>query len=349
MRRRADQPGGVDLISSSDTAHDDGPYDPERAPDPSDRGEICKPESGLLIIATPIGNLGDITIRALTGLRHAAVIACEDTRTTGRLLAKYQISTPMVAYHEHNAPAMRPRLLRRLAAGQTVALVSDAGTPLISDPGYKLVRACLDAGLRVTALPGPDAATTALVVSGLPTDRYLCAGFLPPRRAARRRAIDRLADVGATLVVYEAPQRLAETLADLADRLGADRPAALARELTKRFEEVRRDTLGGLAAEYGAAGPPRGELTLVVGGAPAGTAAAEAEQPSIDAALTDALAIMSVRDAAAAVAAAHGWPRRRVYARALALADHGGDPDQADPTPRDPMPDPGRPEDDPAQ
>jgi 16S rRNA (cytidine1402-2'-O)-methyltransferase len=275
---------------------------------------------GLLLVATPIGNAEDISLRALRALGEADVIACEDTRLTGTLMARYGITTPLVAYHEHNAARMRPQLLRRLACGETVALVSDAGTPLISDPGYKLVREATQAGLPVTALPGASAVLCGLVLSGLPTDRFFFAGFLAPKSAARRTALGALKTVPASLVFFESPGRLAASLDDMARVLGA-RPAAVARELTKLFEEVRRGSLGELAAHYAAAGAPRGEVVVVVG--PPQDVTGEASDESLEQALGVALQTMSLRDAAAAVAAATGRPRREVYARALALLGDG--------------------------
>jgi 16S rRNA (cytidine1402-2'-O)-methyltransferase len=300
----------------------------QRSPERSDGGPASKPSpaprpperrvGGLVVVATPIGNAEDISRRALTTLGAADVIACEDTRTTGALLARYGIATTLLPYHEHNAPRMRPRLLERLKRGETVALVADAGTPLVSDPGYKLVRAAIDAGIAVTTVPGPSAAIAALVVAGLPTDRFLFAGFLPPRTAARRTALAELAGIRASLIVFEAPGRLAETLADMAAVLG-EREAAVARELTKLYEEVQRGTLGELQSRYAAAPPPKGEIVIVVG-PPAAAAATDA---AIDAALRLALETASLRDAVATVAAATGAPRRRVYGRALALAGAG--------------------------
>ena len=270
-------------------------------------------------MATPIGNLADITLRALETLRGADAIACEDTRVTAKLLNRYGIDKPLLPYHEHNAAQMRPELLRRVAAGQAVALVSDAGTPLVSDPGYKLVRAAVEAGLPVTALPGPSAVLTALCLAGLPTDRFLFAGFLPNRQAARRAELAALLHVPATLVFFESPQRLADSLADMAAALG-DRPAAVARELTKAFEQVRRGGLAALAAHYAEAGPPKGEVVVVVG-PPAAEAAAGEDQ--VDAWLRDALARLPVKEAASEVAAASGRPRREVYQRALQLKGGG--------------------------
>ena len=209
--------------------------------------EVARLAPGLHIVATPIGNLGDITLRALETLAGADVIACEDTRVTHKLLDRYGIARPLTPYHEHNAAKARPMLLRRLAEGAAIALVSDAGTPLISDPGYKLVRAAQDAGHPVTALPGASAVMAALAVAGLPTDQFLFVGFLPPKEAARRARIAELARIPATLVLFETGPRLAATLADLAAGLGGQREAALCRELTKLHEEIRRGELATLA------------------------------------------------------------------------------------------------------
>lgn len=269
-----------------------------------------------MIVATPIGNAADITLRALGALRQADVIACEDTRVTGSLMARYGIATPLLAYHEHNAERVRPQLLERLTRGQSIALVSDAGTPLVSDPGYKLVRAAIDAGLPVTALPGASAVMTALVLSGLPTDRFMFVGFLPSRSAARRSELAELAAVRASLIFFESAGRLAATLTDMAEALG-ERRAVVARELTKHFEEVRRGTLAELQAHYAAAEAPKGEIVILIGPPAAAVARSDEE---IDAALRDALGSLSLRDAVAAVAAATATPRRRVYGRALALS-----------------------------
>ena len=270
---------------------------------------------GLHIVATPIGNLGDITLRALATLAAADVIACEDTRVTRKLLDRYGIDTPLTPYHEHNAAAARPKLLRRLADGAAVALVSDAGTPLVSDPGFKLVRAAQEAGHFVTSLPGASAALAALTIAGLPTDQFLFAGFLPPKVAARRTRIAELARIPATLVFFESGPRLAATLADLAAGLG-HREAAICRELTKIHEEVRRGDLAALA-QNAEANETRGEFVLVV--APPTTA----EQPSTgdtDALLRQALARVSLKDAVGQVAVATGISRRELYQRALELA-----------------------------
>jgi 16S rRNA (cytidine1402-2'-O)-methyltransferase len=263
--------------------------------------------SGLYVVATPIGNLGDITIRALSVLARADVILCEDTRHSRTLLAHYAIATPTRPYHEHNAARERPRVLRELEGGGRIALISDAGTPLVSDPGWKLVQAALEAGHRVEALPGPSAALTAVCVAGLPTDAFLFAGFLPPKSGARRARIAELKAVPGTLVFFEAPSRVAETLADLAAGLG-DRPAALARELTKLHEEVRRASLAELAAET-AGGSVKGEVVIIVGP----PQKAEVSDADIAERLGSALEEMSLRDASKVVAEALGVPKSRVY------------------------------------
>lgn len=280
-------------------------------------------EGGLYLVATPIGNLGDITVRALDVLAAVDVIACEDTRVTRRLTGHYGIATPLTPYHEHNAAEARPRLLARLAAGEAVALVSDAGTPLVSDPGYKLVRAALDAGHTVTAVPGPSAALAALSVSGLPSDRFFFEGFLPPKASARQKRVAALATVPATLILFESGSRLAATLSDLAAGLGP-RPAAVCRELTKLHEEVRRGDLIELAAHYAAGGETRGEMVIVVG--PPDDAAPETEG-AVDDLLRQALRRVSLKDAVGEVVRATGWPRREVYQRALALGKGSGDDD----------------------
>jgi 16S rRNA (cytidine1402-2'-O)-methyltransferase len=271
---------------------------------------------GLYLVATPIGNLKDITLRALDVLKMADVVACEDTRTTGRLMTQYGLRTRLLPYHDHNADRQRPLLLQRLAQGEAVALVSDAGTPLVSDPGYKLAREAIAAGHPVIPIPGASAVLAALVVAGLPTDRFAFLGFAPPRSAARRRWFGEAAGFPGSLVLFESPQRLADSLADAAAVLG-DRPAAVTRELTKLFEEARRDRLGALAAAYAESGPPKGEVVIVIG-PPEENAASEND---VDAALAAALARgLSVKDAAAEVAARLGIPRKQAYARALALA-----------------------------
>ncbi|HSI42671.1 MAG TPA: 16S rRNA (cytidine(1402)-2'-O)-methyltransferase [Xanthobacteraceae bacterium] len=278
----------------------------------------ARPAPGLYVVATPIGNLGDVTLRALETLAGADLIACEDTRISRRLLERFGIETPLTAYHDHNAASVRPRLLGRLAEGGAVALISDAGTPLVSDPGYKLVEAAIAEGHRVVPLPGASASLAALVAAGLPTDRFFFEGFLPPKSGARRARLAELGAIPATLVLYESGPRLPESLADLAQIFG-DRAAAVCRELTKTFEEVRRASLPELAAHYAQAGPPRGEIVIVVG-PPGAEAASDAD---VDEALRRALETLSVKDAAGAVAATTGRPRRDIYARALALARNG--------------------------
>ena len=272
---------------------------------------------GLWLVATPIGNLGDISQRALAVLASVDRIACEDTRHTGRLLVRYGIEARLVSYHEHNAARVRPTLIRKLEAGGSLALVSDAGTPLISDPGYKLVRAALDAGIHVTGCPGPSAPLLALIVSGLPTDRFYFGGFLPPKAGPRREALALLESLDATLVFFESPRRLAASLADMAEALGP-RPAAVARELTKLHEELRRGALDELAAHYAEAGAPKGEVVVVVGGDRRGAARPALSDADIDRRLDSLLATGTVRDAAAALSAETGRPRRELYARALA-------------------------------
>lgn len=271
---------------------------------------------GLHVVATPIGNLRDITLRALATLAAADAVIAEDTRVSHNLLSHYGVATPLVAYHEHNAAMVRPHLLKRLAEGAALALISDAGTPLVSDPGYKLVVEALAAGIPVTSAPGPSAVLAALVVAGLPTDRFFFEGFLPPKSAARRARINQLAAVPATLVFFESPRRLEEMLADLAAELGA-RPAAVARELTKMYETTLRGTLDELARHFAAEGPPRGEIVVLVGPPEAAAPVAEEE---LDRLLIGALEHLSVKDAAAAISAQTGAPRRLVYARALTLA-----------------------------
>jgi 16S rRNA (cytidine1402-2'-O)-methyltransferase len=287
--------------------------------------EAREPAPGLYVVATPIGHLGDVSLRALDVLAGADVIACEDTRVTRKLLDRYGIATPLTPYHDHNAEAARPKLLARLADGAAVALVSDAGTPLISDPGYKLVGAARDAGHAVTAVPGASSVLAALAVAGLPTDRFLFAGFLPPKPGARRTRIAELAAIPATLVLFETGPRLAAALADLAAGLGS-RAAAVCRELTKLHEEVRRGDLAALAADYAAAPAPRGEIVLVIG--PPEAAAPDAAD--IDAMLRAALSRATLKDAVAEVAAAAGVSRRELYQRALAVTAERDDDGASD-------------------
>ncbi len=295
--------------------------DPSR-PVPRNKPTLTQvPSPGLYLVATPIGNLADISLRALDLLSKADVIACEDTRVTRRLLSAHGLRARLTTYHEHNAERVRPRLIERMKCGEAVALVADAGTPLISDPGYKLVAAAADAGLAVTAVPGASAALAALVVSGLPSDRFFFAGFLSAKAAARRKTLSDLAPVPATLIVFESARRLSASLADMAAALGP-RPAVVARELTKLHEEVRRDPLDILAAHYKVAGPPRGEVVIVIGPPARGTAGVGSDD--LDAQLRQALAGASLRDAVAAVTAATGLPRQRVYTRALTIRGVAG-------------------------
>ncbi len=271
---------------------------------------------GLHVVATPIGNLGDVSLRALATLAGADLVLAEDTRVTKTLLAHYGIATPLFPYHEHNADQVRPQLLARLAGGAALALVSDAGTPLVSDPGFRLVGDALARGLDVKALPGASAVLAALVVAGLPTDRFFFEGFLPAKSGARRQRIAELAAVPGTLVFFESPRRVAAALEDLAAVLG-EREAAMARELTKMFETVRRGALPALAAAIAGEEPPRGEVVLLVG--PPGAVVA-LDGDALDVKIRAALATLSVKDAASVVSADTGQPRRKVYARAVELA-----------------------------
>ncbi len=271
---------------------------------------------GLYIVATPIGNMDDITLRALDLLASVDRIACEDTRHTRRLLERHGIEARVLPYHEHNAEHMRPAIMARLAHGETLALVSDAGTPLISDPGYKLVRKAIASGIHVTALPGPSAALMALTLSGLPSDKFMYAGFLPPKSAARRKALGALAAIDATLILFESPRRLAASLADMADMLG-QRDIAVAREMTKLHEEFVRGDLAALAAHYGEISAPKGEVVIVVG--PPLATAANLSDEDIEARLAELLHTASVRDAASQLAAETGLARRDLYARAVRI------------------------------
>lgn len=270
-------------------------------------------EPGLYVAATPIGNLKDVTFRVIETLREADLILCEDTRQTAKLCAAYDIRTPRSAYHDHNAAAVRPGLLEKLEAGAALCLVSDAGTPLISDPGYKLVREARDRGVRVIPLPGPSALLAALAAAGAPTDRFHFAGFPPTKSGAREGFLKALATLDATLVFYESAGRLTESLATMSAVLG-DRPAAVARELTKLHEEVREGNLSSLAAHYGAE-PVKGEIVVIVHP----PAEAVADAADLDVFLMGALKEMSVKDAASAAADALGAPRRLAYERALAI------------------------------
>ena len=283
--------------------------------------EKNKLKAGLYLVATPIGNLADLSLRGLEILQNAEVIACEDTRVTGKMLSRHAIDTPMKAYHEHNAERARPGLLRIIEAGGVVALVSDAGTPSISDPGYRLVNDCIDQGLEITAAPGANAAITGLILSGLPTDRFLFAGFLPSKTSQRSKELAELAAVPATLIFYESAKRLAAALTDMVAELG-DRSAAVTRELTKLHEEIRRGTLSELAQHYQDAGAPKGEIVIVVGPPLKKAALTEAE---LDELIRQKLPDKSVRDLAAELAQETGLPKRRIYARALELSQDIGE------------------------
>jgi 16S rRNA (cytidine1402-2'-O)-methyltransferase len=290
------------------------------APPDDTRDSQPVPLRGLVLVSTPIGNLGDLSARAREILDVCDVILCEDTRRTGRLLAAMDIHTRTEPLHEHNEDARIASVLERLRANRMIALVSDAGTPLVSDPGYRLVRAAIEAELPVTAIPGPNAAVTALVLSGLPPLPFMFLGFPPPKQAARRAAFSGLraaerAGLSATFVWHEAPHRLLETLADLQAVFG-DRSAAVARELTKRFETVERGKVSTLSDLF-TREPPRGEITLLIG-------PPETDDPEdLDGRLRAALATQTVKDAAALVSTATGLPRKLVYARALQIHEEG--------------------------
>lgn len=279
----------------------------------------CKLPAGLYVVATPIGHLGDISLRALITLLNADRIACEDTRVSGGMLAKYGIKKPLLPYHDHNAEAANPKILTHIHNGEAIALISDAGMPLISDPGFNLVRACREEAIPVTVIPGANAALTALAGAGLPTDEFHFAGFMPPKTVARQKTIMELAHLPGTLLLYEAPQRLAASLADLAKILGPERQASVARELTKLFEETRRGSLGELA-EFYATQDVKGEIVLAI--APASKAAAPTAN-DVEDLLREALKTQTVRDAAATVSTATGVKKNEVYAIALRLTGKG--------------------------
>lgn len=277
--------------------------------------EAPRLESALYIVSTPIGNLGDITVRALEVLAAADVVACEDTRVTATLMQRFALRTQLLPYHEHNAERQRPRLLAALDEGKAVALVSDAGTPLVSDPGYRLVAEAIEAGHRVIPVPGASALLAGLVGAGLPSDTVLFAGFLPQKAGARARRLAELADVPATLVFYESPHRLAASLETMAEVLGGERRAAVARELTKRFETFERGSLAHLRDFY-AADTVKGEIVVIV--APP-EPRAEADSEDADALLAEALTAMKPAAAAKQVARQTGLDRKVLYAKALAL------------------------------
>ncbi len=319
MRRSGEDSNAATMTSSGSVS----------APDPNGAPDASKPEPaavpiptdlpspGLHLVATPIGNLSDISLRALAALRGVDRIYCEDTRVTAKLLGRFGIKARLDSYHDHNADLVRPKILAALRDGARVALVSDAGMPLVSDPGYKLVSAAIAERLPVTATPGASALLTALVLSGLPPAPFLFTGFLPRQQAARRQALAGWVSLDATLVFYEAAPRLAATLSDMAQILGPRR-AAVARELTKLHEEIRRGLLAVLAEHYRDSGAPRGEIVIVVGPP---EPPEPLEEHEIDDRLRIAVAELGVRDAAARLAAETGLPRTMLYRRALALRE----------------------------
>ncbi|MBX2856903.1 MAG: 16S rRNA (cytidine(1402)-2'-O)-methyltransferase [Rhodobacteraceae bacterium] len=309
----------------------------------SKRQEVDPPSTalppGLYVLSTPIGAADDITLRGLDALRRADVLSCEDSRVLRRLLDLHGVplnDRPIIPYHDHNAAAARPRILKRLQEGASVVYASDAGTPLVADPGYRLVAAAREIGAPVTALPGASALLAALTLSGLPTDRFSFGGFPPPKSTARRRAFEEWRGAPGSLAFFEAPHRVAACLEDMSAVFGPDRPAAIARELTKRFEEVRQGSLAELVQSV-ADRPPKGEIVVVIGPAPPPGPPDEAD---IDALLLERLATDSVKDAARAVAEALSAPRKTVYARALELSaqhraaeegrEHGAETDEPD-------------------
>jgi len=275
--------------------------------------------AGLYIVATPIGNLGDLSPRAKETLAGVDLIACEDTRVTAKLLTANLIKKPLQAYHEHNGPVVRPKLLERLAQGARIALVSDAGTPLISDPGFKLVAEAQDAGAAVTSIPGPCAAITALSLAGMPTDRFLFMGFPPNKSGARQSWFEGEAKTRATLVFYESARRLPDCLRDAAVVLPG-RDAAVCRELTKKFEETRRGSLQELADHYAAEGAPKGEVVVVIGPPAVKDDPSESAETDAETLLVAALKHMSVKSASAFVAEITGAKKKDIYSRALELS-----------------------------
>jgi 16S rRNA (cytidine1402-2'-O)-methyltransferase len=271
---------------------------------------------GLYFVATPIGAARDITLRALDILASADVLVAEDTRTLRHLMQIHGVALGdrhVIAYHEHSPPGVRDKLVAQMVAGASIAYASEAGTPLVADPGYQLARASIDAGINVLTAPGPSAILAALTVAGLPSDRFMFAGFAPTAKSARRSWIADLAEIQATLIMYESPKRVAALLTDLANIMGADRRGVVCRELTKRFEETRRGTLGELATSL-AEHPVKGEIVVLIDRA----VPKQASEQDVEAALAEALTRLSVKDAAAEVAAALNLPKRQVYQMALA-------------------------------
>jgi 16S rRNA (cytidine1402-2'-O)-methyltransferase len=294
--------------------------------EPNDTDALCKQPvaasskllmSGLYLVATPIGNAGDITLRALDILSRADIVLCEDTRTSGKLMKIHGLHATLQPYHEHNAERVRPMIMKHLNQGKVVAMISDAGMPLVSDPGYKMVEACVLEGLMVTAAPGPSATLTALVLSGLPTDRFFFQGFLPSKTVARLKALGEISTIPGTLIFLESAKRLLVSLTDMRSVLG-NRPAAVGRELTKFYEEIRRGNLDELVAYYAEAGAPKGEITLCVGPPLANTPPSD---EVLDTMLKEALKSQTVKDVAAHFAMTTGLPKRVLYNRALVLKD----------------------------
>lgn len=292
--------------------------------DPNDTKALCKPPEvadfkvlipGLYLVATPIGNAADITLRALDILSRADIVLCEDTRISGKLMKIHGLHPTLQSYHEHNAEHVRPIIIKHLNQGKVVAMISDAGMPLVSDPGYKLVEACVKSGLMVTAAPGPTATITALVLSGLPTNRFFFQGFLPPKTRARQKVLEEISKVPGTLIFLESPKRLAESLADMRLVLG-NRQAALGRELTKFYEEIRRGSLDKLAAHYAEVGAPKGEITVCVGPP---LAILPPSDEVLDAMIKEALKNQSVKELSTHFATTLGLSKRFLYGRALAI------------------------------
>ncbi len=280
-----------------------------------DIGPVDNLAPGLYLVATPIGNMLDLGLRAISILKSADSIACEDTRVTGKLLARHGIKSPMKPYHEHNAAKSRPELLRIIENGGALALVSDAGTPMISDPGYKLVKECIERNFSVTTIPGANAAITALILSGLPTNRFFFAGFLNNKAKKRRQELSELSIIPATLIFFEPARRLLTTLKVMFEQFG-ERPAAIARELTKSYEEIRRDLLSSLITHYSKAGPPKGEVVIVVGGYKKNASIMDAK---LDQFILKQLQRLSIRDTTTKVASETGLSKREIYARAIKL------------------------------
>lgn len=280
---------------------------------PDDRAQVA---SGLYIVATPIGNLRDITLRAIDTLNSVDEVLAEDTRTARKLFEAYAIKTKLTAYHDHNGAARRPELIERLENGARLALISDAGTPLVSDPGWKLAHDAASAGIRLFPLPGASAMLAGLVISALPSDKFMFCGFLPPKTSARKTALKSLANVPATLIFYESGPRLIASLSDMCSQLGAYRNAAIARELTKLFEETRRGTLGSLSEHYSASGKPKGEIVILVGPPPE---KASVNDETLKSALLAALVTQTTKAAANQIAAQYDLPKRDIYQLALNL------------------------------